>query len=96
MRNYELTFIVPSDVNEEDMNGVVTQVQGWVEGTQGKVVRVDHWGRRHLAYQIGDYNEGYYVLLNLELNPQETLELERNLKLSDRIIRYLLIRTDGE
>ena len=96
MRNYELTFIVPSDVSEDDMTGVVTQVQGWVEGSQGKVVKVDHWGRRHLAYQIGDYNEGYYVLLNLEMNPQETLELERNLKLSDRIIRYLLIRTDGD
>ena len=94
MRNYELTFIVPSDVTEEDLNGVVTQVQGWVEGTQGKVSKVDHWGRRRLAYNISEYREGHYVLLNLELNPQSTTELERNLKLSDKVLRYLLIRLD--
>jgi small subunit ribosomal protein S6 len=94
MRNYELTFIVPSDVTEEDLNGVVTQVQGWVEGTQGKVTKVDHWGRRRLAYNISEYREGHYVLLNLELEPQATTDLERNLKLSDKVMRYLLVRLD--
>ena len=94
MRNYELTFIVPADVNDEDMNGVVNQIQGWVEGSQGKVTKVDHWGRRHLAYNIAEYREGYYMLLNLELEPTATTELERNLKLSDKVMRHLLIRLD--
>jgi small subunit ribosomal protein S6 len=94
MRNYERTFIVPSDATEEDLNGVVTQVRGWVESSQGKVNKVDHWGRRRLAYNIAEYREGHYVALNLELNPQATMELERNLKLSDRVLRYLLIRQD--
>jgi small subunit ribosomal protein S6 len=94
MRNYELTFIVPSDVTEEDLNGVVTQVQDWVQGAEGKVTKVDHWGRRRLAYNISEYREGHYVLLNLELEPQATTELERNLKLSDRVMRYLLVRLD--
>ena len=52
MRNYELTFIVPSDVNDEDMNGVVNQIQGWVEGSQGKITKVDHWGRRRRLYRL--------------------------------------------
>ena len=95
MRNYELTFIVPSDVNDEDMNGVVNQIQSWVEGSQGKVTKVDHWGRRRLAYNIAEYTEGNYILLNLELDPQATTELERNLKLSDRVLRHLLIRTEA-
>lgn len=94
MRNYELTFIVPSDVTEDDLNGVVTQVQGWVEASEGKVSKVDHWGRRRLAYNIAEYREGHYVLLGLELNPDATFELERNLKLSDKVLRYLLIRLD--
>ena len=94
MRNYELTFIVPADVNDEDMNGVVNQIQGWVEGSQGKVTKVDHWGRRRLAYNIAEYAEGNYILLNLELDPQSTTELERNLKLSGRVLRHLLIRTE--
>ena len=94
MRAYELTFIVPTDVGEEDLNGVVTQIQGWVEGTQGKVLGVDHWGRRRLAYNIAEYHEGQYVVLNLELEPQSTTELERNLKLSEKVIRHLLIRKE--
>jgi small subunit ribosomal protein S6 len=95
MRNYELTFILPSDVNDEDMNGVVNQIQGWVEGSQGKVTKVDHWGRRRLAYNIAEYTEGNYILLNLELDPQTTTELERNLKLSDKVLRHLLIRIEA-
>jgi small subunit ribosomal protein S6 len=94
MRNYELTMIIPSDVNEEEVNGVLAQVQTWIEGTQGKVTNVDHWGRRRLAYNIAEYREGYYMLLNLELDPQTTTELERNLKLSERVMRHLLIRLD--
>ena len=95
MRNYELTFIIPSDISEDDINGVVTQVQGWVEGVQGKVTKIDHWGRRRLAYDIAEYREGHYVLLNIDLEPQSTTELERNLKLSDKVMRYLLVRVDG-
>ncbi|MEP7286241.1 MAG: 30S ribosomal protein S6 [Chloroflexota bacterium] len=94
MRNYELTFIVPSDANEEELNGVVSQVQGWIEGSQGKVTKVDHWGRRRLAYNIAEYREGHYVLFNIELDPQATTALERNLKLSDKVMRHLLIRAD--
>jgi len=87
-------MIIPSDANEEEVNGVLTQVQTWVEGTQGKVTNVDHWGRRRLAYNLAEYREGYYVLLNLELDPQTTTELERNLKLTERVMRHLLIRLD--
>jgi small subunit ribosomal protein S6 len=96
MRNYELTFIVASDVDEQEFNGVLTQVQKWVEDSPGKVTKVDQWGRRRLAYTINDYNEGYYVTLVLEMNPQSTVELERNLKLSEKVIRHLLIRTDTQ
>ena len=93
MRNYELTMIVPSDVNEEELNGVVTQVHGWVEGVNGKVIKTDHWGRKRLAYNIKEYREGHYLMLHLELDPQATFELERSLKLSDKVIRYLLVRS---
>ncbi|HLY29064.1 MAG TPA: 30S ribosomal protein S6 [Aggregatilineales bacterium] len=93
MRTYELTVVVGSDVGEEDLNGVVNTIQGWVEADQGKVTNVDHWGRRRLAYDIREYHEGQYVLLGLELDPQTTSGLERNLMLNDRVLRHLLIRT---
>ncbi|MBX3062539.1 MAG: 30S ribosomal protein S6 [Anaerolineae bacterium] len=94
MRNYDLTFIVASDVTEEELNGVMTQVKGWVEEAKGTVSKVDPWGRRKLAYGISEYTEGYYVTYDCALEPQTTGELERNLKLAPKVIRHLLIRKD--
>ncbi len=92
MREYELTFIVPSDVADEAVPAVVQTVQGWIEEGAGKVIDTNTWGRRHLAYPIKDYREGTYVLLKTELESAGLDELERNLKLSTQVIRYLLIR----
>lgn len=94
MRNYELTYIVASDVDEQEFNGVLAQVQKWVEDTQGKITKTDQWGRRRLAYSIAEYNEGYYVTHVLEMEPRTTAELERNLRLNERVLRHLLIRAD--
>ncbi len=94
MRNaYELTFIVRNDPNEENINNAVGQVQTWVEAdTLGQVMKIDRWGRRKLAYEIDKQRDGYYVLMNAEIDPKNLPELERNLKLSPDILRYLLIR----
>lgn len=94
MKNaYELTFIVRNDPNEETINNAVGQVQTWVEAdTLGQVMKIDRWGRRKLAYEIDKQRDGYYVLMNAEIDPKNLPELERNLKLSPDILRYLLIR----
>ncbi len=91
-REYELTFIIPSDIADDAVTGVVQTVQGWIEAGAGKVTDVNNWGRRHLMYPIRDYNEGTYVLFKAELESPAIAELERNLKLSQQVIRYLLIR----
>jgi small subunit ribosomal protein S6 len=87
-------YIVASDVDEEQFNTLNAQIEKWVEDSRGKVVHVDHWGRRRLAYQIGTFAEGYYVVLQLDLEPFATAELERNLRLSDRVLRHILLRAD--
>lgn len=90
---YELTFIVRNDPNEEVINNAVGQVQAWVEADSlGQVTKIDRWGRRKLAYEIDNQRDGFYVLMNAEIDPQNLPELERNLKLSPDILRYLLIR----
>jgi small subunit ribosomal protein S6 len=90
---YELTFIVRNDPNEETINNAVTTVQGWVETNNlGQVTKIDRWGRRKLAYEIDKQRDGFYVLMNAEIDPQNLPELERNLKLSPDVLRYLLIR----
>jgi small subunit ribosomal protein S6 len=94
-RPYELTFIVRIDSSEEVMNETVQQVKGWVETSDlGKVNKIDRWGRRKLAYEIDKQREGYYVLFEADIDTKNLPELERNLKLSSSILRYLLVRPD--
>ncbi len=94
MRNtYELTFIVRLDPSEEVINNTITQVKDWVEAESlGEVKNTDRWGRRKLAYEIDKQRDGYYVLMNAEMDPKNLPELERNLRLSPSVLRYLLIR----
>ena len=93
-RAYELGFIIPSNVTEADTSSVISAVKGWVEEMGGQVTNVDYWGRRRLAYTIDDFREGYYVFLQMDFPPVKVNELERVLLLSDRIIRYLVVRLD--
>jgi small subunit ribosomal protein S6 len=92
---YELTFIVRVDPSEEVINNTVTQVQGWVEvDNLGQVTKIDRWGRRRLAYEIDKQRDGYYVCMTAEIDPRNLPELERNLRLSPDVLRYLLVRPD--
>jgi small subunit ribosomal protein S6 len=92
---YELTFIVRNDPNEQVINETITQVQGWVEADNlGAVTNTDRWGRRKLAYEIDKQRDGYYVCMTAEVDPKNLPELERNMRISPSILRYLLIRPD--
>lgn len=91
MRTYELTIIVGPNVDEDGVNQVVENLTNFVQANNGEVASTDMWGRRTLAYPINKHREGTYVLFNLNLDPGILAELERNLKLSERIIRYLLL-----
>ena len=60
----------------------------------GEIENIDEWGKRRLAYPIQDFREGYYVLMNFKADPQLPSELERNYKITDEVIRYIIIRDD--
>lgn len=94
MRNYELAFIVRPDTNDEEVNGVIEQVTQFIKNLDGQVDTVDIWGRRPLAYPISRHKEGVYVLFLAKMDPATLLELERNIKLTEDIIRYLLIKLE--
>ena len=94
-RSYELTFIVRVDPSEAIMNETVDQVKSWVETDElGSVTNIDRWGRRKLAYEINRQREGYYVLFEANVEPVHLDELERNLRLSPSVLRYLVVRKD--
>ncbi|MCC6613620.1 MAG: 30S ribosomal protein S6 [Anaerolineae bacterium] len=94
-RAYEVTFIVRIDVDEATLNGTVDQVRNWIEAEElGQVMKIDRWGRRKLAYEIDKQREGYFVLMESQIEPQAIKELERNINLSQNILRYLVVRNE--
>ncbi|MBN2303824.1 MAG: 30S ribosomal protein S6 [Anaerolineae bacterium] len=93
-RPYELGFIIPSNVQEADTKVVIDEVRGWVEAAGGEVTHVDYWGRRRLAYPVQEFREGYYTFLQMNFPTENLNDLEYNLKLGERVIRYLIVRTD--
>ena len=94
MRNYEFTFIIHPDIEDEGITDKVEKVSQFITEGGGQITNVDHWGRRRLAYPIQKQKEGYYVLMQVQLDPQSIRELERKLKLTEEVIRYLLVRVE--
>ncbi len=95
MRDYELAFIVRPTIDDEGVTGVVEKVSQFVKTTDGEVTSVDVWGRRTLAYPINNHREGVYVLFQTKMPPTFPPQLERNLKLSEDVIRYMLINVEN-
>jgi small subunit ribosomal protein S6 len=95
-RAYELGFVVRVEGGEDAINEAINQVQAWVEANeQGQVTKIDRWGRRKLAYEIDKQRDGYYCFMEAGIEPSALPELERNLKLSNSILRYLIVVQDG-
>jgi small subunit ribosomal protein S6 len=96
MRNYELVLIVRPEVDEEGLAAVVETVKGVVKRGDGEVSKVDLWGLRRLAYPIQKLREGQYVLMYLDMATEGVAELERNLGLSEQVIRHLVVRLEDD
>jgi len=90
MRSYELMYIVRPDVEETAFNSLVEKVNDWIKDSGGEVENVDLWGKRRLAYPIQKQNEGQYVLVKTQLDPDFCSELEHNLGLQETVMRFLL------
>jgi len=90
MREYELIIIVHPDLEENALKDAVTRVQSWVTDSGGEVLKTDLWGKRKLAYAIRKQREGQYVLLDVNMAPKYGIELERNLRLYEPVMRFLL------
>jgi small subunit ribosomal protein S6 len=96
MRVYELMFIIAPNVEEGDIDSLITQLSEVVTNQGAQVAKVDKMGRRRLAYPIQKFNEGFYVVLTVEGTGLEIAEVERRMRVADAIIRYLTIRVDED
>jgi len=91
MHTYELVIIIHPDLDDEAVNQAIDKIKGWIEAGKGKIVEVQEWGKRRLAYQIQKQNEGLYYLMKLELDPASNAEIERNIRILEPVMRYILI-----
>jgi small subunit ribosomal protein S6 len=96
MRQYETMFIVKPDMEKEQAQQVVVRFAELIQANGGTIDKVSEWGRRRLAYEVQKYREGFYYLINFTAESAVADELERNLKISEDVIRYLIVRTDEE
>ncbi len=93
MRKYEAVFIFLPNLEEEKRTNLLDRLKGIIE-KDGSITNIDEWGNRKLAYLIDDIGEGYYVLINFEAEPEVIQELNRVTKISDSIMRHMIIRED--
>jgi small subunit ribosomal protein S6 len=94
MRPYEAMVILDPTLSDEDMKANVARVSELVTQGKGRVRKVDEWGKRRLAYEIKRRGEGYYVIYRFEAEPDAIAEFERTLKISDPVLRFLVVRLD--
>lgn len=92
MREYEVMYIIKPNFEEEQYAKVVEKYNALIQNNGGEIISVDLWGKRRLAYEIEKLREGYYVLLRINGTPELPQELERNFKIADEIMRYLVVR----
>ena len=90
MRDYEIVFIIHPDLDETSFQEIVERVQGWITGGNGTVGKVDVWGKKQLAYRIRKQREGQYVLIEAQMPPAFVMELERNFRITEPVLRYLV------
>jgi len=96
MRRYETLFIITPDSPEEDLKDVATKFQGVVASMNGIVASYEEQGKKRLAYNVKKQNKGYYVLMDYVGSSDIVAEVERNMRLDDRILKYLTVKLADE
>jgi len=92
MNKYEVVYIIDPAVEDEARKALIAKFNDLITGNGGSVDKVEEWGKRRLAYAIDYKTEGYYVLVNFQAEAELPKELERNLQISDSVIRYQVIK----
>ena len=95
-RKYELVYVVSPDATDAQVADLHTQVEQIASRLGGTIDKTDNWGRRRLAYEIGPHKEGTYVVETIDGGGELMKEIDRRLKVSDLVIRHLVVRIDEE
>lgn len=92
MNKYELLYIISSDVAEEKREELIKKFASYVENKKGTVEGIDKWGMKKLAYPINFRNEGFYVLMNITMNPEDVDAMAKLMNITEGIVRQMFVR----
>ena len=91
---YEVVFIARQDMTPAQVDELSASMTKVIEDGEGKVVKTDNWGLKSLAYRINKNKKGYYVLMNIDAPSPAVLEMERQIRLNEEVLRYLTLRVE--
>lgn len=91
---YELMIVLKPQLPENVRMGIESKILEMLETADGKVSKVDAWGKKHLAYKIAGHNEGYYIVYEFKTAPARVEAIEKSLKLNKDVLRYLIVNED--
>jgi len=96
VREYEVTVIFQSSLDEEARTALTQRVSGWLThgDAEADKPQANVWGQRRLAYPIRKHKEGYYILYDARLDPERLNDIERNMQYTDDILRYMIVRKE--
>jgi small subunit ribosomal protein S6 len=92
LSEYELVFIVNPEVADESLESRINSISQFITSREGVIADVERWGKKKLAYPLERFLEGNYVLARFKINPARCKELEENLRISEEILRHLLVK----
>jgi small subunit ribosomal protein S6 len=93
LRTYELLSIIKPNIDSEEFDKIVAKIEETITSLEGKVTSTDKMGRKKLSYDIKDYRDGYFVVHNFEMQPEQVAKFNRQLRLNENVLRIMLLET---
>ncbi|WP_062351027.1 30S ribosomal protein S6 [Bacillus kwashiorkori] len=94
MKKYEIMYIIRPNIDDESKKEVVERFNKILTDNGAEIVETKDWGKRRLAYEINDFRDGYYQIINVQSQPEAVQEFDRLAKISEDIIRHLIVKED--
>lgn len=91
MKTYELALVLSGKLEEEEKTAAFEQAKGYIERFGGKIVKVDDWGKKRLAYEIKKMREGFYYFITFESSSEVPAEVEKRIRIMETVIRFLIV-----
>jgi len=94
MKNYEFMLILDPTVSEDERNGTIESIGKMLKSAKAKIVKEDVWGDKKMAYKINKSDRGFYILYNIEINPEALKDITRELNLEKHIWRHMFVKIE--